>query len=82
MILYTMFVLIVKYAFQFYDVDEIFWVKRLEYDSASGLFPPRILGILHQDNFFANAVWDILLLIAILFHRSLLRVSVCEWVCV
>ena len=83
LILYTMFVLIVKYGFQFYDLDELYWSK--SFDTTNGLYPPRILGILHRANFFANAVWDILLLIAILFHRSLLRVSECVcvyvWMC-
>ncbi len=76
LILYTMLVLIVKYGFQFYDLDAVFWSTR--FDNSTGLYPPRIIGVLHRENFLANAVWDVLLLISILFHRSLLRVnSVC-----
>ncbi len=74
LILYTMLVLIVKYGFQFYDLDTVFWSDR--FDNATGLYPPRIIGILHHDNFLVNAVWDVLLLISILMHRSLLKVSV------
>ena len=73
LILYTMLVLIVKYAFQFYDIDAVFWSTR--FDNSTGLYPPRIIGILHRENFLANAVWDVLLLISILLHRSLLRVN-------
>ncbi len=81
LILYTMLILIVKYGFQFYDLDTVFWTKR--FDNSTGLYPPRIIGILHRENFLANAVWDVLLLISILFHRSLLRVNVhCVSLCI
>ena len=76
LILYTMLVLVVKYGFQFYDLDALFWSKH--FDENSGLYPPRLIGILHRDNFFTNAVWDVLLLIALLLHRGLLRVSIIE----
>lgn len=75
LILYTMFVLIVKYGFQFYDLDAVFW--SVKFDNNTGLYPPTIIGILHRNNFLANAIWDVLLLISILLHRSLLRVSMC-----
>lgn len=80
LILYTMLVLIVKYGFQFYDLDTVFW--SVNFDNSTGLYPPRIIGILHRENFLANAVWDVLLLISILLHRSLLRVRVYVCVCV
>ena len=70
MIFYAMFALLVKYAFQFYDIP--YW--RNTFSASSGLYPPRIIGILYRRNFFANAVWDMLLLIALLFHRGLLKV--------
>ena len=73
MIFYTMFALSVKYAFQFYDIP--YW--RNTFSPLSGLYPPRLIGILYRRNFFANAVWDMLLLIALLFHRGLLKVDIC-----
>lgn len=73
MILYTMVVLVLKYCFQFYDLDARFW--SVHFDEFGGLYPPRLIGILHQDNFFSLVVWDVLLLIALLLHRGLLRVS-------
>ena len=69
MIFYTMVVLIVKYVFQLHDIND-----NLKGDPERGLFLPRILGIEHFKNFFNNAVWDMLLLIALLFNRGLLKV--------
>ncbi len=68
LIFYTMFVLLIKYAFQFHEIN--YWKEH--FDSTNGLYPPLVLGILHRKNFFTNAVWDILLLIALLLHRGLL----------
>ena len=68
LIFYTMSVLLIKYAFQFHEIN--YWMEH--FDSNSGLYPPLVLGILHRKNFFTNAVWDILLLIALLLHRGLL----------
>lgn len=68
LIFYTMSVLLIKYAFQFHEIN--YWKEH--FDSNSGLYPPLVLGILHRKNFFTNAVWDILLLIALLLHRGLL----------
>lgn len=68
LIFYTMIVLLTKYAFQFHEIN--YWMDT--FDSSSGLYPPLVLGILHRKNFFTNAVWDILLLIALLLHRGLL----------
>ena len=68
LIFYTMSVLLIKYAFQFHEIP--YWETK--FDPNSGLYPPLVLGILHRDNFFTNAVWDILLLIALLLHRGLL----------
>ena len=69
LIFYTMFVVLVKYGFQFkpintpeYNVNYYDW--------------PKVLGIERNSNFLENIVWDILLLISLFFHRSLLIVSV------
>lgn len=75
LIFYTMFVLAVKYAFQFHDID--YWAEH--FDQRSGLYPPRLIGILYRENFFANAAWDMLLLIALLIHRGLLKVCILLW---
>lgn len=72
LIFYTMSVLLVKYGFQFHKVP---WPG----SPANGLYLPRIIGILHRNNFFANAAWDMLLLIALLFHRGLLKVHTCTY---
>lgn len=69
LIFYTMFVLVVKYAFQFHDID--YWMK---FDSDSGLYPPRLIGIERRNSFVGNAVVDILLLTFLLIHRGLLFV--------
>ena len=70
-IFYTMLVIVIKYSFQFYDISKAFE----NYDENDGLYPPRVLGILFRGKlFFANVVWDVLLLIALLLHRGLLKV--------
>ncbi len=69
LIFYTMSVLIVKYSFQFKEIA--YWSK---FSSEDGLYPPRVIGIQKHDPFFQNAAWDMLLLITILIHRSLLKV--------
>lgn len=70
LIFYTMFVLVVKYAFQF---DEIgYWSDH--FSPQSGLYPPRLIGIDRKGSFVSNVVIDILLLIFLLIHRGLLFV--------
>ena len=71
MMFYTMFVIIVKYGFQFRAVE----ASEDDADTG-GLFWPQVLGIERRNNFLRNIVWDILLLISLFFHRSLLIVSV------
>ena len=71
-IFYSMLVLVVKYLFQFQAIQEF----EAE-DPNSGLYPPRVLGIEYHAttaDFFSNAVWDMLLLIALLINRGLLKV--------
>ena len=72
LIFYTMFVLVVKYAFQFGDIG--YWDR---FDPNGGLYPPRLIGIEKQNSFVGNAVVDILLLIFLLIHRGLLFVREC-----
>ena len=69
---YTMFVILVKYGFQFESVDR-------SGDVNDGLYWPRVLGIEKTSNFLNNSLWDILLLISLFFHRSLLIVSTCHF---
>ena len=75
---YTMFVILLKYGFQFQKID---------YSGSpdAGLYWPHLLGIENRYHFFGNVVWDILLLIFLFVHRGLLQVShnlsVCVFVC-
>lgn len=71
---YSMLVLVLKYAFQFYKID--YHDEGLQSDT--GYSTPGILGIEyypHSLDFFKNAVWDMLLLIALLINRGLLKVN-------
>lgn len=74
---YTMFVILVKYGFQFDAINTP------NEDKNSGLYWPHVLGIEKRSDFLENIVWDILLLISLFLHRSLLIVSVddCVSVC-
>lgn len=74
MIFYSMLVLALKYVFQFYDID--FHDDGLQ--SETGFSLPKLLGIVYYRNssdFFANAAWDMLLLISLILNRGLLKVS-------
>ena len=74
MIFYSMLVLVLKYGFQFYDID----YNDEDLQSETGFSTSSILGIVYYQNsvdFFRNAVWDMLLLIALLINRGLLKVS-------
>ena len=74
MIFYSMFVLVLKYAFQFYHID----YNDEDIQSKTGFSTPSVLGIVyyqHSSDFFKNAVWDMLLLIALLINRGLLKVK-------
>lgn len=74
MIFYSMLVLILKYGFQFYNIS---YDKDLETDT--GLSLPHILGNVYYENstdFFKNAAWDMLLLIALLLNRAVLKVRI------
>ena len=74
MIFYTMFIIVTKYGFQFAKIN--YWEDN--YDRSEGLYPPRVIGVEYRVDFFTNAVWDLLLLIALLIHRGLLKVSLWE----
>jgi len=67
---YTIFVILVKYAFQFEEID---W----PITENSGLYWPHVLGVEKRNGFLSNVVWDIMLLISLFFHRSLLIVRTC-----
>ena len=78
---YTMFVILLKYGFQFKDID---WNGSPD----AGIYWPHLLGIEKRHDFYENVVWDILLLIFLFVHRGLLHVSsnrtclsVCMYVC-
>ncbi|KAK5645923.1 hypothetical protein RI129_004387 [Pyrocoelia pectoralis] len=57
-------IVLVKYIFQF---EMIPWNK---YKNMPRIFPPRIIGIEKKDDY---AHWDLLLLLAIFFHRFLMQ---------
>ena len=65
---YTMFVILLKYGFQFQQID---WSGSPD----AGIYWPHVWGIQKRHNFFKNVVWDILLLIFLFVHRGLLHVS-------
>ena len=67
MIFYTMFVILVKYGFQFHDIN---WPMT----EHKNLYWPDVLGVAKRKDFLGNVVWDLLLLISLFFHRSLLIV--------
>lgn len=71
LIFYTMFVIMVKYAFQFRAVE-----APEDEDDRGGLYWPHVLGIEKRSNFLRNVVWDILLLISLFYHHSLLIVII------
>ena len=72
MIFYTMLVVLVKYGFQFQD----FSAEELALlETNRGLPVLKVLGIEKADNFLTIAVWDILLLLSLILHRALLKVS-------
>jgi len=65
---YNMSVILVKYGFQFQQVD---WSGSPE----SGLYWPRVLGVEKKDDFFKSAIWDIMLLVSLFFHRYYMEVG-------
>ena len=75
---YTMFVILVKYGFQFQSVDGSVTSSNMlenDDDNYGGLYWPQVVGIERIGDFLTNVVWDLLLLISLFFHRSLLIVS-------
>ena len=73
MIFYSMLVLILKYSFQFHDIN--YHDEGIQ--DQTGFSTPNILGIQYYKNsadFFRNSAWDMLLLISLLINRGLLKV--------
>ena len=71
MIFYTMTVLLVKYGFQFREIQNV-------PEPFSGLPVLQVIGVdFSEDNFLYNAIWDILLLLSLVIHRAILKV---QWV--
>ncbi|KAL3280583.1 hypothetical protein HHI36_003816 [Cryptolaemus montrouzieri] len=65
-IAYTEVIVLIKCMFQF---DIIPWNKKSEVVN-DPLYPPRIIGIERKANY---AVWDLLLLLIVFFHRFMLK---------
>ena len=76
LIFYTMFVILIKYGFQF---EPVVYTSSDDVISGQYFYWPPVLGIKTINNFLENIVWDILLLISLFFHRSLLIVSTCHF---
>ena len=69
MIFYTMTVLLIKYGFQFREIQDVPVLY-------SGLPVLEVIGIGYsEDNFLYNAIWDILLLLSLVIHRAILKVQ-------
>ena len=72
---YTMFVILIRYAFQFSNVDT---ENCDEEDLDKGRCPTQIVGIhYHRKKFYTYVVWDFILLMAVFVHTGLLKVSHC-----
>ncbi|XP_044750779.1 piezo-type mechanosensitive ion channel component isoform X3 [Coccinella septempunctata] len=65
-IAYTEVIVLIKCMFQF---DIIPWNRKAEVVS-DPLYPPRIIGIERKANY---ALWDLLLLLVVFFHRFMLK---------
>ena len=73
---YTVFVILVRYAFQFKqaDMDTSCQVRNLD----QGRCPTQIVGIYYYGrSFYSHVVWDFLLLVAVFVHTALLKVGHC-----
>ncbi len=81
LIFYSMLVLITKYAFQI-AVVIVQDNDNHDFTPLGGINWYTVAGIQFRDNFLSNAAWDMVLLIALLIHRGLLKVCVCVCVCV
>jgi len=74
-IFYSMLVLVLKYAFQVVVVIVTNYRPEVNFTPVGGLTVFTALGIQFHSNFLSNAAWDMVLLIALLIHRGLLKVS-------
>ena len=68
MIAYTMVVIVIKYGFQFKEIDNIINPLR-------GLPILQVIGIQFKEDFIENVIWDILLLLSLVLHRAVLKES-------
>ena len=75
-IFYSMLVIILKYTFQVVVVIVCNYQPEYFTDDEGGLSVYTVLGIQFHSNFLSNTAWDMVLLIALLIHRGLLKVSV------
>lgn len=74
MIFFSMLVLVLKYVFQFHNID----YNDENLQSGTGFSVQNVLGVVYYKSsadFFRNASWDMLLLIALLLNRGRLKVS-------
>ena len=73
---YTMFVILVRYAFQFKKADTEDKCQGKNVDQ--GRCPTQIVGIHYYGrDFYSHVVWDFILLMAVFVHTALLKVSHC-----
>ena len=80
--LYTVFVILVRYAFQFKPADTDMSCKVRNLDQ--GRCPTQIVGIHYYGrSFYSHVLWDFFLLMAVFVHTALLKVSCCflDWGC-
>ena len=74
MMFYTMFVILVRYAFQFKQAD--FGSDCLSQNVKRGRCPTQIVGIYYYgSSFYSSIVWDFILLMAVFLHTALLKVG-------
>ena len=73
---YTMFVILIRYAFQFKNADTK--DSCLDKYVDQGRCPTQIVGIHYYGrDFYSHVVWDFILLMAVFVHTALLKVGHC-----
>ena len=71
LILSSIGILFIKYLFQFKSIS--YW--KYHFDEKGGLYPPYVLGIQYQNHFVSKAMWNVVMLFALLLHRVIMKVS-------